>query len=195
MGLSLGANLKRLSTWKPIIKKIRTRLGMWKGRVLSMAGRVCLLKSVLSSLSLYYMFIFLMPKGVARLITTIHRRILWASVSTERKVCKAVWHVIIGGKNKGGLGIGLFVGKNKAMLFKRLWRLVNNAERGCQNLITNLYRPTYINGLPLFKNPTPPIWTAISSIINMDTAMSSFLKNSCYFKVGNEETTCFWTYI
>jgi len=28
--------------------------------------------------------------------------------------------VIIGGKNKGGLGIGLFVGKNKAMLFKRL---------------------------------------------------------------------------
>ncbi|KAJ6930236.1 hypothetical protein NC652_013926 [Populus alba x Populus x berolinensis] len=53
-----------------------------------MAGGICLIKSVLNSPPLYYMSIFLMPKGVARLLASIQRRLLWAGVSKQRKICK-----------------------------------------------------------------------------------------------------------
>jgi len=37
---------------------------MWKGRLLSMAGRICLIKSVLNALSLFYFSLFNAPKQV-----------------------------------------------------------------------------------------------------------------------------------
>jgi len=39
-----------------------------------MAGRICMIKSVVNSLPLYFISIFLMPKGVCRLLTSIQRR-------------------------------------------------------------------------------------------------------------------------
>ena len=56
--------------------------------------------------------------------------------------------------------------KTRQCFFKWLWRLDNSNEGGWKNLITTMYWPPYINGLPLFKNPISPTWTAISSIIN-----------------------------
>jgi hypothetical protein len=59
-----------------------------------------------------------MPKGVARLITSIQRRFLWVGVSIERNICKVAWQVLFKGRKKDGLGIGSSLqGKNKAMLF------------------------------------------------------------------------------
>jgi hypothetical protein len=38
-----------------------------------MAGKLCLIKLVLSSLSLYYMFVFPIPKGISNVISSINR--------------------------------------------------------------------------------------------------------------------------
>lgn len=88
LGMSLGANPKRISTWKPVITRFYNSLTLWKGKMLSMASRICLINSVLNSPPLYYMSILLMPKGVARLLTSIQRRFFWAGVSKQRKICK-----------------------------------------------------------------------------------------------------------
>lgn len=45
-------------------------------------------------------------------------------------------------------GCGL-QGKNKALLFKWLWRLGDTNHGRRQQLINNMYQPTYINGLTL----------------------------------------------
>jgi len=55
-----------------------------------MAGRICLIKSVLNSLSLYFMSIFLMPKGMCRLLTSIQRKFLWSGTVKMRKICKVL---------------------------------------------------------------------------------------------------------
>jgi len=73
LGLPLGANPNRLSTWKPLLSTIRAKLSNWKGKILSMAGRICLIKSVLNSLPLYYMSVFTMPKGITKAISSINR--------------------------------------------------------------------------------------------------------------------------
>jgi hypothetical protein len=81
LGMPLGSNPRRLSTWKPIIKNFRRKLSMWRGGILSMAGHICRIKSVLSSLPVYYMSSFLMLKGFCNILTSIQRRFLWSGVA------------------------------------------------------------------------------------------------------------------
>jgi len=71
LGLPLEANPSRLSTWKPVLSTIRAKLSTWKGNFLSMAGRLCLIKSVLSSFPLFYMSVFAMPKGIIKVISSL----------------------------------------------------------------------------------------------------------------------------
>ncbi|WRX19759.1 Reverse transcriptase domain - like 10 [Theobroma cacao] len=56
--LPLGACNRSMKTWRPIIKKFKDRLVGWKSKMLSMGGRVTLLKSVMASLPLFYMSLF-----------------------------------------------------------------------------------------------------------------------------------------
>jgi hypothetical protein len=70
LGISVGANPRRKSTWLPIIESMNKRLGVWNGRNLSIGGRVTLINSVLSSLPLYF-FLFFQSSGLC------YKRIGW----------------------------------------------------------------------------------------------------------------------
>lgn len=54
LGITIGANPKKLSTWKPVIDKVKGRLYSWKYRHLSFGGQVVIIKLVLSALPTYY---------------------------------------------------------------------------------------------------------------------------------------------
>lgn len=71
LGLPLGASLSRKLTWKPVVEKFKKKLSGWKRRVSSFAGRVTLIKSMLSALPVYYMSLFKMPDCVAKEIDRI----------------------------------------------------------------------------------------------------------------------------
>jgi len=55
LGLTIGGNPRSVAFWKPVIDKIRSRLARWKGKLLSMAGRVWLIKSVINA-CLYFIY-------------------------------------------------------------------------------------------------------------------------------------------
>ena len=101
------------------------------------------LKFVLSFLPLYYMSVFLLPQGVARVLTSIQRRFLWGSVSHGEKLCKVAWNVVIRETNRGGLGEGFYKTKTKIILwlFRWLWRLGDNNPGGWKYFIRTAYRP------------------------------------------------------
>jgi len=46
-------------------------------------------------------------------------------------------------KKKGGLGIGSLMSKNRALLFKLIWRLSSPSSALWKSLIINLYRPDF----------------------------------------------------
>ncbi|XP_028125599.1 uncharacterized protein LOC114322487 [Camellia sinensis] len=75
--LPLEANPGRMQPRKPIVEKFKKKLTGWKRRMLSFAGRVTLIKSVLSCLPIYYMSLFRIPKCVAREIDKIQAAFLW----------------------------------------------------------------------------------------------------------------------
>jgi hypothetical protein len=51
LGLPIGGDPRRLGFWDPVLTRIRGRLSGWKSRFLSFGGRLVLLKSVLTLLS------------------------------------------------------------------------------------------------------------------------------------------------
>jgi len=56
LGMLIGGNPTRIEFWNPVVDKIKTRLSRWRGKMLSLAGRTCLIKSVISALPLFYFF-------------------------------------------------------------------------------------------------------------------------------------------
>jgi len=54
-----------------VIEQESARISSWKGRFLSLAGRICLVKSVFSSLSLFYFSFFKALKSVYNRIINI----------------------------------------------------------------------------------------------------------------------------
>ena len=64
--LGIPIHYRRLSNadWKRVEERFEKRLSSWKGKHLSTGGRLTLINSVLSSLPMYMMSFFAIPKGV-----------------------------------------------------------------------------------------------------------------------------------
>ena len=95
LGFPLGAHMNRCSAWNPVLKKIETSLASWKAKLLSRAGRLTLIKSVLNSLPIYFMSMFKMPQKIAKRIIKLQRRFFWGGTNGEYKCRPTVaWHNI-----------------------------------------------------------------------------------------------------
>lgn len=55
--LCIGLSKKKSSLWDSVMEQIEKKLSLWKGRYLSVGGCVVLIKSVLSSTSIYLFFL------------------------------------------------------------------------------------------------------------------------------------------
>ncbi|GKV46217.1 hypothetical protein SLEP1_g53216 [Rubroshorea leprosula] len=63
LGIPIGGNHKRVAMWQPMVESFKKKLTTWKGRYLSLGGRITLINSVLSSLPVFLMSVYLIPKG------------------------------------------------------------------------------------------------------------------------------------
>ncbi|XP_073260583.1 uncharacterized protein [Populus alba] len=192
LGLPLGANPKRISTWKPVLYQIRGRLNSWKGRLLSLAGRTILIKSVISAIPLYYMSIFCIPKTVAHKITAMQAWFLWGRSVGNRKIHRLALDTVAKNKERGGLGVGNISAKNKALLFKWIWKLESNEKASWADFIKAKYRPQFINGMTTFKKKLSGIWRGIISTITRLDLDSSLIRAACKLKMGNGNYVKFW---
>ncbi|GKU89877.1 hypothetical protein SLEP1_g3954 [Rubroshorea leprosula] len=63
LGVPVGGNHRKLSMWLPLIESFKKKLLNWKARWLSFEGRITLLNSVLTSLPVLFLSVYLAPKG------------------------------------------------------------------------------------------------------------------------------------
>ncbi|KAL0282162.1 UNVERIFIED_CONTAM: hypothetical protein Sradi_7269400 [Sesamum radiatum] len=104
LGVPLVSSRLSVADCQPLIQKVDRRLAGWNQLSLSFAGRVQLIKSVLSSLHTYWASVFILPKAVLKVIEERMRSFLWKGASGSG-VAKVAWEQICRPKKEGGLGI------------------------------------------------------------------------------------------
>ncbi|KAL0295432.1 UNVERIFIED_CONTAM: putative mitochondrial protein [Sesamum calycinum] len=109
---TLTSSRLTLADCRPLIDKVDTRLAGWNHLNLSYAGRLQLIKSVLSSLHTYWASVLILPKGVLKLLEKKMRKFLWQG-STGSGNAKVAWDQLCKPKAEGGLGIRSLITTNQ----------------------------------------------------------------------------------
>ena len=74
LGLPIEGDSRKLSFWKLVIDRIVSRLSSWNHKFLSFGGHMVLLKSVMSSLPVYFLSFFKAPTGIISSIKSIFQQ-------------------------------------------------------------------------------------------------------------------------
>ena len=81
LGIPLSDKQLPRTAYIQLIEKLNKRLAAWAAKFLSIAGRLVLLNSVLSSIPVHYMSVLRLPQWVLNKIDKIRRRFLWKGAS------------------------------------------------------------------------------------------------------------------
>ncbi|KAL0292609.1 UNVERIFIED_CONTAM: hypothetical protein Scaly_2581600 [Sesamum calycinum] len=125
LGIPLSSSRLTIADCRPLIDKVDTRLAGWNHQTLSYAGRLQLIKSVISTLHTYWASVFILPKGVLKMLERKMRTFLWQGPSGEGQA-KVAWDQICKPKAEGGLGLRSLIIMNQALILKQLWRILQN---------------------------------------------------------------------
>ncbi|KAJ0532538.1 putative RNA-directed DNA polymerase [Helianthus annuus] len=122
LGLKVGANMNRINNWQPVYGIFQARLAKWKSHLLSIGGRVVIIKSVLESLPCYYFSLYKAPKKVISDLEAMIKKFLWGGALEERKMRWVSWDRVTRHKKDGGLGLNKLKEINLSLLVKWGWR-------------------------------------------------------------------------
>ncbi|KAL0300099.1 UNVERIFIED_CONTAM: hypothetical protein Sangu_3139400 [Sesamum angustifolium] len=125
LGIPLTSSRLTIADCRPLIDKVDARLAGWNNQNLSYAGRLQLIKSVLSTLNTYWASAFILPKGILKSLEKKMRRFLWHG-SSGSGIAKVAWVQVCKPKEEGGLGISSLIATNQALMLKQLWRILQH---------------------------------------------------------------------
>ncbi|KAJ9535153.1 hypothetical protein OSB04_un001767 [Centaurea solstitialis] len=128
LGVPLSPVVLRPVDFSPLITRVRLRIQNWKSKFLSFGGRKQLVSSVLQSLQLYWMAVFLIPSGVVHEIEKLLRNFIWTQGEPSVGKCKVAWDMVCRPLENGGLGFRRLALWNRALLMKNLWFILTNKD-------------------------------------------------------------------
>ncbi|GKA00232.1 hypothetical protein Tco_0672782, partial [Tanacetum coccineum] len=99
-----------------LMERIKRRVNDWKNKSLSFAGRAQLIRSVLSSMHLYWASVFILPSSLMFELEQVMRGFLWCQGEMKKGKAKVAWDVVCLPKKEGGLGIRRLEAFNKALI-------------------------------------------------------------------------------
>ncbi|XP_074278553.1 uncharacterized protein LOC141602142 [Silene latifolia] len=123
LGVPITAGRLKKSDCGVLIDKIVERIRCLGAKKLSFAGRLVLVKSVLSTMYNYWASLFVLPKGVMNRVDAICRNFLWEGSTEHNKAHLLAWHKVCVPQKEGGLGLRVSSVWNVATIGKLVWWL------------------------------------------------------------------------
>ncbi|CAL5186226.1 unnamed protein product [Lathyrus oleraceus] len=176
--------------------KLKKRLSGWRGKHLSLGGKVTLLNSVLNNVPIFLLSFFKAPKCVLEEIIKIQRNFLWGDGGGSRKMCWVSWDKICLRTEEGGLGVKNVEWFNLALMSKWGWRFLNDKhaiwfkllqfryDSGLQSLGEVVSKPTLSN-YSLW-------WRDIRLVCGTPLGGHDWFGDSISCKLGRGNSILFW---
>ncbi|GJV91875.1 putative gag-pol polyprotein [Tanacetum coccineum] len=113
---------------KVLVKKLKSRINDWRNRFLSFAGLLRLVRSVLSSMHIYWASVFILPARIIYDLEQLMRSFLWSQGEMKKGKAKVAWELVCKPKTKGGLGIRRIEDFNISLMTTHIWFILTCKE-------------------------------------------------------------------
>ncbi|XP_050221220.1 uncharacterized protein LOC126671491 [Mercurialis annua] len=167
LGLPLSIKPIKAAHWNENVNAFKYKFSLWKGHLLSPAGRLVLVKSVLSSLPVYFLSSLVMPAAIVVLLEGYMRSFLWHGSFQKTGMCKIAWSKIITDNPSS------------------LWRTV--IANG-----SNISSWADLNSVNRNVNSVSHIWRGILKTCILDLSIWEFYKSQTSISIGDGFSVRFW---
>lgn len=127
---------------QPIADRIKVKLSAWRASLLSIAGRVQLVRSVVQGMMIHSISIYSWPISLLKDLERCIKNFIWSGEINKRKLITVAWKKVCKPLNEGGLGIRSLITLNEATNLKLCWDLLHSNEAWAQLLRKRVFRET-----------------------------------------------------
>ncbi|XP_022040984.1 uncharacterized protein LOC110943550 [Helianthus annuus] len=108
-----------------LVEKFENRIMHWRNKLLSFAGRLQLINSVLSSMHIYWSSVLTLPNRIIQKLEALMRNFLWShDTAFQKGRSKVSWKAVCVPKLEGGLGIRRICDVNIALMAAHIWSIL-----------------------------------------------------------------------
>ncbi|GJZ87500.1 RNA-directed DNA polymerase, eukaryota, reverse transcriptase zinc-binding domain protein [Tanacetum coccineum] len=160
-------------------------------KLLSIGGRLTLLKSVLGSMPIFHMSIFKVLSSILKSLESIRSRFFNGQDPKSNKASWVKWNKVLTPKDKGGLGVSSLFALNRGLMLKWVWRFYSQK---C-SLWTKVIKAIYGEDGNLNKDVSGGVrtcWTSIVHEVRVLQGRGINVADYIRLKLGNGENTRFW---
>jgi hypothetical protein len=196
LGLPVGANPRRVSTWEPMIEALRKRLGVWSNKYVSLGGRIVLLNAVLNAIPIFFLSFMKIPIVVWKKVRRIQRDFLWGNRSGTKRINWVKWDTVCKPKRLGGLGVRDVRAVNISLLSKWRWRLLEDDKVMWKEVLKGKYGALVTGSISIGDSCKPwfsSVWWKDICSIGMNLGSDWFARGVKKY-IGNGNHTNFWSH-
>ncbi|KAF6172122.1 hypothetical protein GIB67_029540 [Kingdonia uniflora] len=128
LGIPLVQGRVTRTLLRPLVEKIKRRATGWAGSLLSLQGRVVLVQSVLSSISIYSMGIYKWPASLIKEGERILHNFFWSGEPDSRKACIVAWDKVCKPFKEVGINLRRLKAINQSLMMKLSWNFLNPTD-------------------------------------------------------------------
>ena len=139
LGISLEKNSRYRKVWQDTIEKVDKRVGSWKNRWLSKAGKITKIRSVLSAIPIFPLACLPLTNWMSKQFESKLRNFLWKDKENDKKLALIKWDNLCKPKEYGGLGLRKPQWQNEALGAKLVWRLYQEHEHKWAKILYHKY--------------------------------------------------------
>ena len=173
----------------PLLDKLKIRIQAWGASWLNNAGKVILLKNVLTSMPLYQHSILLAPKTFLSKMDSLLRRFLWeGGKNNEKRLHLVNWDTNKKPKLEGGLQLRDLGAQNLTLGSKILWNIVAGKASWSKRVLWK----KYFNGQRLRCLDQPPKTIKGSPVFKLCLYAMEHFSHNLYWIPGNGKKIRIW---
>ncbi|PKA59073.1 Putative ribonuclease H protein [Apostasia shenzhenica] len=180
LGIPLISRRPVKADFQHIIDSVRNRISSWGTRYLSLAGRVTLINSVLTSIPIFSLSHTFVPSNVMAEIEKLIRRFLWSGNLNSNAAHLVAWEQVTKPKSAGGLGIHRLEEWRSILVAKLAFKFLNKEN----TLWVRCFQAKYGNRESIFSTKRGDSWAWKLICLGGTTA----IQNSMW-KIGNGSNT------
>lgn len=105
LGVPLCTKKLTLLNCEGLLQQIKSKFSSWSSKALSFAGRLLLIKTVVSGITTFWCSTFILPKGCNKRINSLCGVFLWQGNIEAHHTARVSWSEVTKPKREGGLGI------------------------------------------------------------------------------------------